>query len=114
MLYRLGRLRPVRVWATLSGRRSIASASRGDGKCQLQRRLVGLVSDRPMDTLLACADQCNIEQPLNPTVDEQTVARSLGNGLPPDELTLSSLPNFPLSDMFLAVRAPPCIRLAGA
>jgi hypothetical protein len=35
------------------GRRSIASASRSDGEGQLQRRLVGLVSDRLRHTVLA-------------------------------------------------------------
>ena len=40
--------------AGLRGRRSIASASRSDGKGQLQQRLVGLVSDRSMRSLLAC------------------------------------------------------------
>jgi hypothetical protein len=38
------------------GRRSITSASRSDAKGQLQRRLVGWVSDRPRQTLLACAN----------------------------------------------------------
>src|SRR5450755_2177950 len=36
--------------------RLVAATAKG----QLQRRLVGLVSDRPEETLLICADNCNI------------------------------------------------------
>ena len=56
------------------GRRSIESASRNDGKAQRQRRLVGLVSDRPTTTLLACADHCDPRP--DSAVDKQAVKGS--------------------------------------
>jgi len=59
------------------GRRSIESASRSDANGQRQRRLVGLVSDRPRHTVLACADYYNVAPERPRTVRSQRVEELL-------------------------------------
>ena len=56
----------------------ITSASRSDGKGQLQRRLVGLVSDRPATSILPCANRHQFgttSGPARVTPDRRTIKR---------------------------------------